>query len=227
MRQAFLHWRTNFVAGLAIVLPAVVSVAVVVWLFGTVSTITDTLLVFLPRGLTHQRGGEGPLWWYWSAVAFTLGVLLVTGIGALARYYLGKKAIQLMDHFLSSVPLLNKVYSTVKQVNDAFSTSKSSSFKQVVLVEYPRKGSYTIGFITTEEIPEVNRRLDARLVGVFVPTTPNPTSGFLILVPEDEVVHLRMSVAEGIKCVISLGSIVPGDVSAMAVREKSQREAGT
>lgn len=203
------HWRANFLAGLAVVLPAVVSLAIFQWLFGTVSNITDSLLFFLPRRWTHDRGGEGAMLWYWSLAALALAFLLITAIGRAARNYVGKQVIKALDGLLSRVPLLNKIYSTVKQVNEAFTTSSRSSFKQVVLVEYPRKGLFSLGFLTADEVPEPGALVGRRLCGVFVPTTPNPTSGFLIMVPENEIVRLRMSVAEGIKYVISLGSIIP------------------
>ncbi len=209
MKLSFARWQANFLTGLAVVLPAVVSVALLVWLFGTVSVITDALLFFLPRQWTHQRAGEGPIFWYWSLVALLVGIALVGFVGRLARNYLGRKMIQLMDQLMSSVPLLNKIYLTVKQVNEAFSTGKKSSFKQVVMIEYPRAGTYSIGFVTSDGHHEAAAKLGKRLLGVFVPTTPNPTGGFLLLVPEEDVIHLDMSVADGIKYIISLGAIVP------------------
>ncbi len=208
-KQAFLRWRGNFFTGLAIVLPGVISIAVVVWLFGTVANITDTLLIFLPRAWTHKTGGAGPMHWYWSLCALALAVLLVGLVGSLARYYFGKKLIELVDLALLRVPLLNKIYSTLKQVNAAFSPSSKSSFKQVVLVEFPRAGQYSVGFLTGEDHKEVQKKTKEHVFSVFVPTTPNPTSGFLVLVPESEITKLDMSVADGIKFIISLGAIAP------------------
>lgn len=217
------HWRANFLTGLAVVLPAVISLAIFRWLFGTVSNITDSLLFFLPRAWTHEREGEGTMMWYWSLAALVLAFLLITAIGRAARNYFGKQLIKGLDTLLSRVPLLNKIYSTVKQVNDAFTTSSRSAFKQVVLVEYPRKGIYSIGFLTADDMPEPRVVAGRPLCGIFIPTTPNPTSGFLIVVPADEVIRLRMSVADGIKYVISLGSIVP-EHQASAARERGSLE---
>lgn len=208
-RASVRSWRSNFFAGLAVVLPAVISIAVVLWLFGTVANITDALLFFLPRGWTHERGGEGPVFWYWSMLALLWTVLIVTFIGRFARNYFGRQLIEWVDGLLESVPLLNKIYGTVKQVNEAFGSGKKSSFKQVVLIEYPRKGVYSVGFITSEDLPEATAKTGQCLVGVFVPTTPNPTGGFLLAVPRSELVLLDMSVADGIKYVISLGAVVP------------------
>ncbi len=207
-------WRTNFLAGLAIVLPAVISVAVLVWLFGTVANITDTLLFFLPKSITPRDAGNGPMYWYYSLAAFALAVALICGVGIVARHYVGMRIIELVDTALLRIPLLNKIYGTVKQVNDAFSSGNKTAFRTVVLVEFPRKGMHSIGFVTSEQHGEVQLKTAQHMVCVFVPTTPNPTSGFLVLVPEAEITKLDMSVADGIKYIISLGSIIP-DFSGM------------
>src|SRR5437867_4337697 len=120
-RNHFARWRANLFTGLAIVLPAVISIAVVVWLFGTVANITDTLLIFMKKEWTHRDHGAGPMHWYWSLFALLLAVLLIGLVGGLARYYFGKKLIELVDLTLLRVPLLNKIYSAIKQVNEAFS----------------------------------------------------------------------------------------------------------
>lgn len=209
MRKTFFaRWRSSFLTGLAVTFPAVVSIAAVVWLFSTVSNITDALLFFLPHQVTHTQNGTGPIHWYWSVAAFLLAVVLVSIIGVLARYYIGKKIIDWTDRLIMKVPLLNKFYGAIKQVNEAFSGSKNS-FQTVVMVEFPGPGNYSIGFITNEEQGEIQRQSGKRLVSVFVPTTPNPTSGFLILVPEENVTKLDLSVADGIKYIVSLGSISP------------------
>ena len=209
MKHFFGRWRANFLTGLAVVLPAVISLAVIKWLFGTVSSITDTLLIFLPQTLTHERSGEGPMFWYWSLVALVLAVVLIGLVGLLTRYYLGKQLIRWVDTALLRVPLLNKIYGAIKQVNEAFSSGSKTSFKTVVLIEFPRAEMYSVGFITSEQHDEVQMKTKEKVVCVFVPTTPNPTSGFLVLVSEDKVTKLEMSVADGIKYIISLGSIAP------------------
>ena len=203
------QWQANFWAGLAIVLPGVISIAVLGWLFGTVANITDTLLIFLPRTLTHADHGAGRMYWYWSVVALALAICLITVVGLLARYYFGKQMIQWVDATMLRVPLLNKVYSATKQINEAFSSSNKNAFRTVVLVEFPRPGVYSLGFITSEQHPEVHAKTQEKVVCVFVPTTPNPTGGFLLLVPEEKVTKLDMSVPDGIKYIISLGSIQP------------------
>ena len=203
------RWQANFWAGLAIVLPAAISFAVMIWLFKTVGNFTDTLLIFLPRAWTHDKGGEGTMYWYWSLFALVMAVFLVGVVGLLARNYFGKRLIEWVDSAMLKVPLLNKIYGATKQVNDAFSSSNKTAFRTVVLIEYPRPGVYAIGFITSEPHPELQAWTNEKVVCVFVPTTPNPTGGFLLLVPEDKVTKLDMSVTDGIKYVISLGSILP------------------
>ncbi len=212
-RSLFVRWRSSFLTGLAVTLPALLTLAAVKWLIGTISSVTDVLLFFLPKSLTHEslvypRDGMGPMYWYWSLVALLLAVALISAVGVLARYYIGKKIIDWTDRVLMRVPFLNKIYGAIKQVNDAFSGNKHS-FKTVVLVEFPREGIYSIGFLTSEQRDEVQQKTREKVVCVFVPTTPNPTSGFLILVPEDKVTKLDMSVAEGIKYIVSLGSLSP------------------
>jgi uncharacterized membrane protein len=208
------RWRANFYTGLAIVLPAIISLAIVKWLFGTISNVTDILLFFLnwlpidPRWI-YVNSQSGEMLLHWKLVALALAVLLITLLGRFARHYLGRKTIQLVDVLMLKVPLLNKIYGAIKQVNEAFTMSKGSSFKQVVLLEFPRKGVYSVGFVTGDHHQEVQARTASPVVSVFVPTTPNPTSGFLVLLPEHEVIKLNMSVAEGIKFIVSLGAVAP------------------
>jgi len=206
-KSLFARWRASFLTGLVIVLPGVITLAIVKWFFGTVSSLTDLLLFFLPKSLTHENDGTGPMFWYWSLLAFLLAVAIVSVIGVLARYYLGKRMIAWTDGMMLRVPVLNKIYGTIRQVDEAFKSGKKSSFKTVVLVEYPREGIFSIGFITSEQESEVQKKTGANCVCVFIPTTPIPTAGFLILVPVEKVTKLDMSVAEGFKYIISLGAL--------------------
>jgi uncharacterized membrane protein len=203
------RWQANFWAGLATVLPAAVTFIVLFWLFKTVGNLTDPLLFFLPRPWTHGNNGEGEMYWYWSLLAVVIAVFLIGIVGMVARNYFGKRLIEWVDAGLLKVPLLNKIYAATKQVNDAFSPQNKTAFRTVVAIEYPKAGVYTVGFITNDEPKEAQEKLGEKLVCVFVPTTPNPTAGFLLFVPQDKVTKLDMSVADGIKYVISLGSIVP------------------
>src|ERR1035437_3303390 len=198
-KSIFARWQANFWAGLVIVMPAVISIAVLRWLFGTVANITDTLLIFVPPKFTHHDLGNGPMYWYWSLVAIALAVFLIGTVGLLARNYFGQKLIEWMDTTLMSIPLLNKIYSATKQVNDAFSATNKTAFRTVVLVEFPHAGAYSIGFISSEQQEEVRIKTGRKVVCVFVPATPNPTSGFLLMVPEEKVMQLDMTVPDAIK----------------------------
>ncbi len=216
----FKSWRANFFTGLAIVLPAIVSVVVIFWVFFTVSNVTDVLLIFIPRKYTHESlGGEpgaGAMHWYWSLVALLVAILLTSVVGVLARNYFGKKLIEWTDSSLLRVPVLNKIYGAIKQVNEAFTSGSKTAFKTVVMVEFPHPGMRSVGFLTSEVHEEIQRKTDEKMVCVFIPTTPNPTAGFLLLVPESRVTRLEMSVAEGIKFIVSLGAISPEPAHALA-----------
>ena len=213
MRKTFFaRWRRSFLTGLAVSLPALLTLAAVKWIFGTISSFTDTLLFFLPYCLApkliYTNGQDGAMFWYWSLLALVLAAAMITTVGVAAQYYIGKRMLEWLDTAMMNVPVVNKFYGAIKQVNEAFSGNKDS-FKTVVLVEFPREGMYSIGFITNEQRGEVQQKTKEKVVAVFIPTTPNPTSGFLVLVPEDKVTKLDMSVADGIKYIVSLGSIAP------------------
>jgi uncharacterized membrane protein len=210
MNKFLAHGRSDFLAGLAVVLPVAVSIAVVIWLFGAVSHFTDTLLLLVPK--EWIRNGEGSFYLYSRFFALLAAMLLIVFVGRLGRYYFGKKLIQGVDGVLMRVPLLNRMYTALKQIHEAFTSSKAASFKQVVLVEFPRPGLYSIGFITGAQNAEVQVKTQKRMLGVFVPTPPL-TSGSIVLVPESDVVKLEMSVADGIKFIMSLGSVSPAYLS--------------
>lgn len=215
MNKDFARWQTYFYTGLVVVLPAFIAIAIVAWLFGTVSSFTDKLLFFLEwfpepsKQWIYVDGDSGPMHWWWSVMALLLAAFIIGLIGRMTRYYVGKKILALIDWFMLKVPLLNRIYSAVKQVNEALTKKNQSSFKQVVLVEFPGPGMHSIGFLTGDSHDEINDELATEVVSVFVSTTPNPTTGFLIFVPREKVRKLKMSVADGIKYIISLGSVAP------------------
>jgi uncharacterized membrane protein len=213
LRKEFARWQANFYTGLAVVLPVVLSIAILIWLFGSVANITDKLLIplkfVLAKEFIYVDGRGGSVFWYWSLAALILAIFLIGLIGGLTRYYLGKKLIQLMDYAMFRVPLLNKIYGATKQINDAFTTNNRATFKQVVLVEFPKVGTWSIGLMTGEDHAEICSKTGESIVSVVVPTTPNPTTGYLIFVSEDKVIKLDMSVADGVKYIVSLGSVSP------------------
>jgi len=136
-------------------------------------------------------------------------VISLTLLGYLSKYLLGRIFISTMEKVLGKVPFLNTVYRSVQQIVETFGRENRAVFKEVCLVEYPRKGCYALGFITADTSSHIREKVEGELIYVFVPTTPNPTSGFLLLVPQDEIHRLDVSVGDGMKMLISGGAVVP------------------
>jgi len=138
-----------------------------------------------------------------------LVVILVFVVGLLTRNIIGRKIVHLGENIVDRIPLVRVLYTGVKQLLEPLFLQKTNAFKRVALIEYPRRGVYVIGFITGESKGEVQNKTSKNMMNVFVPTTPNPTSGFYILIPEDEVVYLNMSVEDAFKLIISGGIVSP------------------
>ena len=137
-----------------------------------------------------------------------LSVIFITIIGGLSLSFLGKKILQLFNDLLKKIPILRTIYSAIGQMAETLAPKRKSK-KSVVLVEYPRKGSWAVGFATKDNKGEISKRINKKLVNVFVPTTPNPTSGFLLMFPKDEVIYLDMSFEEASKFIVSAGTSNP------------------
>ena len=135
--------------------------------------------------------------------------LFFTILGAVAGSFFGRFYHKVVDGILSKIPGLNSIYSTVKQIIDTFATTKSNAFKEVVLIEYPQKDMYAIGFLTSETKGEIAIRKNKKMINVFMPSTPNPTTGFLMFVPLNKCTKLSMSVDQAIKYIISAGLVAP------------------
>ena len=153
---------------------------------------------------------------YYNDLPFTipgLGVVVLIVsmivIGMFAAGFVGRFFIRLGDWIVKKMPVVSTVYSLLKQVFETFLSNKNQAFSQVVLLEYPRKGIWILGFVSTETGGEVKKIMNKEMLNVFIPTTPNPTSGFLIIVPKEDVVFLQMTVEEGLKFVISGGIVAP------------------
>ena len=134
-------------------------------------------------------------------------------IGIFARYLFIRKILGLVDRILYQIPIFNKIYTTLKQISNAFWGKKYTIFKQVVLIQYPRKGLYTMGFLTLKAEGQIQELTKESVCNVFIPTTPNPTSGYLIMVPEEDVTYLDMSVEDGMKLIVSGGAVTPNEVN--------------
>ena len=134
-----------------------------------------------------------------------LSIIFITFIGGLSLSFIGKKILQVFNDLLKKIPILRTIYSAIGQMTETLAPKKGSK-KSVVLIEYPRKGSWAVGFATKENEGEISKKTNNNLVNVFVPTTPNPTSGFLLMFPKNEVIYLDMSFEEASKFIVSAGT---------------------
>lgn len=211
-KKHFQFFRNMIVTGILVAVPIFLSLWVAWYLYSRLTgwglTLADSL------GLMSEL----PPFWR-TQIIRVLALIAILAflffLGVLTKITLGRKVIEKAQALLLKVPLVNFIYSTCKQIGDTIMSSKKGNmFQQVVLFEYPRKGCYAIGFMTNEnssENSEVARRLEkGDLISVFMPTTPNPTSGFLMFVPRDECIMLEMSVSDAMRLIVSCGAILPG-----------------
>ncbi len=201
--------RTNVLVGLVLVTPIVVTAFVVNWLF---TFITNRVLVLLPR---HLRDSDQEL--LWRVIALALVLLIMFLVGLLVRNILGKRLYRLGDRLISRIPLINRVYVATRQIITSLFQQRKTMFQDAVLIEYPRPGVYSVGFITATVPPDVGRQIASAQPGedciaVFIPTTPNPTSGWLCIVPRSGVRKLNMTTGEAMRLVVSGGAVFPGTV---------------
>ena len=138
-----------------------------------------------------------------------IGFTIITLIGAIAAGFIGRWIILLGERLLNRMPVVRSIYGASKQILETVLASQSDAFRDVVLVEYPRKGLWVVGFVTGKTKGEINSKLSQETVNVFIPTTPNPTSGFLLFCPKDELFYLKMSVEDAVKLVVSAGIVTP------------------
>lgn len=196
--------------GALIALPLTVTVFVAVLLIRNMGTPVSQI-VFVPlfshfdAAFPHSGAGKMLL----DFISTLIVLLVVTGLGVLSQFFLGKMLISYFESLMRRIPIAGVIYRTVRQIVDTFSKQKKAVFQKVVLVEFPRKGLYSIGFLTGEAKGEVQERTGETLINIFVPTTPNPTSGFLVMVDESGVIFLDMSVGDAMKLIISGGAVVP------------------
>jgi len=138
-----------------------------------------------------------------------LAVVLVLATGMVVANFLGKRIVAAWESLLSRIPLVRTLYAGIKQIMEAVLATDAKSFSKVLLLEYPRKGVWSFAFMTSDSLGEVQDKTDEKVISVFIPTTPNPTSGFVLMVPATDVTELEMSVEDGLKMIISMGVVVP------------------
>lgn len=137
-----------------------------------------------------------------------ISIIVITLVGGLSFSFIGKKLLQLINDLFKRIPILRTIYSAITQMTETF-TNKDDSKRSVVLVEYPRKGTWAVGFATKKNETEISSKINKNLINVFLPTTPNPTSGFLLMFPEEEIVYLDMTFEEASKFIVSAGTSAP------------------
>ena len=196
-RSIFARIRNYFIAGVVVLIPIGITVYLTIFLVSVSTKI-------LPKEINpnHYLPYNIP------GVEILTAVLLITLIGWLSLSFLGKKLLNLFNNILKKIPILRTIYSAILQMTETF-TNKDEDKKNVVLVEYPRKGSWAVGFATKKNSGEISKKTNKKLINVFVPTTPNPTSGFLLMFPEDEVIYLDLSFEEASKFIVSAGTSNP------------------
>jgi|TARA_B100000953_G_scaffold102364_1_gene83986 uncharacterized membrane protein len=138
-----------------------------------------------------------------------MAVIILFGTGLVAANYLGKTLVETWEKFLDKIPLVRSIYAPLKTFAELVLSDQTQSFSKVLLIQYPRKGLYSLCFQTSKDVGEIQEKSGVDVVCVFIPTTPNPTSGYIILIPKDEVIELDMSVEDALKMIISLGVVVP------------------
>ena len=202
-KQGILAWlRARFVAGMLIALPIVATFIILQFL---INLIDSRVVPLLPASLRPETYLD------YAVPGFGLLILLIflTFVGAIATNFLGKFLVNATDRVLTRVPVVRSVYSVFKQIRDVFQNNTAGQYKEVAMVQYPREGSWAIGFVAGPVRGEMRQKLGDDYVGIFVPTTPNPTSGFLLYVSSSKIIRLDMTVEEGAKIIFSGGLVVP------------------
>lgn len=219
--------RTNFLAGLVVIAP----VAFTLWLIWTViGWIDGWVLPFIPGWLDPEQYIGINL----RGVGVIFFLVFTVLMGWIAKGLVGRSLIRLGESLVGRMPIVRSVYNAVKQIAETIFADSDKNFEKACLIEHPRKGVYAIAFITTDAKGEIDRRLphEERIVTVFMPTTPNPTSGFLLFVPASDIIELDMTVEDAAKLVISAGLVYPAGQSAPAedaipvpVQDRQDRQA--
>ena len=201
--------RKWLVSGLLVIVPLFITLGVLNWIIGTL----DQTLWLLPEAwqfwlVEHRVRGLG--------VLFTLAILLV--VGATASNFVGKRLLGWGDAAVRRIPVVRSIYSSVKQVSDTLFSESGNAFRTAVLIQWPRENVWTIAFVTGTPGGDVANYLQDDYLSVYVPTTPNPTGGYFVMLKRSDCIELRMSVDEALKYIVSMGVVAPGSPAAVATR---------
>ena len=191
------RFRNYFIAGIVVLIPIGITIYLTIFLVSISSKI-------LPKEINpnHYLPYNIP------GLEIVISIILITLIGWLSLSFIGKRLLNIFDNLLKKIPILRTIYSAIGQMTDTFASSENKK-NNVVLIEYPRKGSWAVGFATKDNEGEISNKTNKSLVNVFVPTTPNPTSGFLLMFPKEDVIYLDLTFEEASKFIVSAGTSNP------------------
>ena len=187
--------RNYFITGIVVLVP----IGITLYLTKFFISVSSKLI---PQGINPNSYLPFAI----PGLEIVLSIIFITFIGGLSLSFIGKKFLQIFNDILKKIPILRTIYSAIGQMTETLAPKSGNSKKSVVLVEYPRKGSWAVGFATKENKGEISKKTNTELINVFVPTTPNPTSGFLLMFPKSEIVYLDMTFEEASKFIVSAGT---------------------
>jgi len=193
-RGILASFRNYFIAGVVVLIPIGITIYLSIF-------IVDISSKIIPKEINpnHYLPYDIP------GLEILIAILLITSIGWLSLSFLGKKLLNAFENLLKRIPILRTIYSAITQMTETFTKSEGNK-KNVVLVEYPRKGSWAVGFATKDNEGQISKKTNKKLVNVFIPTTPNPTSGFLLMFPKEEVIYLDLTFEEASRFIVSAGT---------------------
>ncbi len=191
--------RNYFLAGIVVLVP-----------IGFTLYLTIFLIKISSKLLPNEINPNNYLPFSIPGLEILLSVIIIIIVGGISLSFFGKRIVSIINDIFKKIPILRTIYSAIGQMTQSF-TSTGKDKKSVVLVEYPKKGSWAVGFATKENEGEISKKINKKMINVFVPTTPNPTSGFLLMYPKDEVIYLDMSFEEASKFIVSAGTSDPSN----------------
>ena len=193
-KSIFIKLRNYFITGAIVLIPIGITVYLTLFIIRISSN-------FLPKKINPNNYLPFDV----PGIEILITIILITIIGGLSLSFLGKKFLEIFNNILKKIPILRTIYSAVGQLTESFTQSNNSQ-KSVVILEYPRKGIWVVGFSTKENKGEISKKTNEELINIFVPTTPNPTSGFLLMVPKKDLIYLDMSFEEASRFIVSAGT---------------------
>ena len=191
----FARLRNYFITGIVVLVP-----------IGITLYLTKFFISISSKLIPYNLNPNNYLPFAIPGLEILLSVIFITIIGGISLSFIGKRILKFVNDLFRRIPILRTIYSAIGQMTESFAPNKANNKKSVVLIQYPRKGSWAVGFATKDNKGEISKKTNSNLVNVFVPTTPNPTSGFLLMFPKDEVIYLDMSFEEASKFIVSAGT---------------------